>query len=151
MLQECTNIKHTADAEHPYSDGLRLGDFIWIGGQFPIDGETGKLVEGDIKAQTRKAMENILCILKNYELNADHLTRMTIYMTDMDEYDDMSCAYGEFFHNVYPTRTVVGVNALPHHAKIEIEAYALDTRALEVLCEEDCCDDDDDGFCSIGV
>ena len=42
MLQECTNIKHTADAEHPYSDGLRLGDFIWIGGHFPIDGETGK-------------------------------------------------------------------------------------------------------------
>jgi 2-iminobutanoate/2-iminopropanoate deaminase len=151
MLQECKNLKPNKKADHPYSDGLRLGDYLWISGQFPIDCETGKLHGSTMKEQTQQAMENICALLKMYELDTSHLMRVTIYMTDLSKYEEMNEAYAQFFNEFFPTRSVVGVTELPYHSLIEIEGYALDTRALEVLCSEDCCDDEEgSGVCCIG-
>lgn len=151
MLQECVNLEEKSKTEHPYSDGVRLGDFLWIGGQLPVDPITHQIAGDDIKSQTEQAMKNVVCILKKYDLQVEHLMRVTIYLKDMSQYDVMNEAYASFFADTFPTRSVVGVNELPHHALIEIEAYALDTRALEVLCEEDCCEDDGSGVCSMGI
>lgn len=151
MLQECVNLKKNKKADHPYSDGLRLGDYLWISGQFPLDCETGKVIGTSMKEQTAQAMKNICEVLKKYELNLNHLMRVTIYITDMSQYEEMNQAYGAFFDTFFPTRSVVGVSELPYDSLIEIEGYAMDTRALEVLCSEQCCDDEDgNGVCCIG-
>ena len=150
MLQECMNLKPNQKAERPYSDGLRLGDYIWISGQLPLDLKTGKIVEGGMKEQTTQAMKNICEVLKNYELCMEHLMRVTIYMTDMSQYEVMNDAYASCFEDVFPTRSVVGVASLPYGALIEIEGYAMDTRALEVLCSgEECCEEES-GCCVLG-
>lgn len=150
MLQECMKLKPNQKAEYPYSDGLRLGDFLWISGQYPVDPETGKIAGNTIQEQTEQAMQNICTVLKSYDLSTDYLMRMTIYMTDVSLYDEMNEVYGGFFGDSYPTRSVIGVSALPHGAMIEIEGYALDTRAMEVLCSEDCCEDEN-GCCGKDV
>jgi|LAHS01.1.fsa_nt_gb 2-iminobutanoate/2-iminopropanoate deaminase len=151
MLQECMNLEPNKKKDHPYSDGLRLGDYLWISGQLPLDCKTEKIAGKTMQQQTCQAMKNICTVLKSYDLTVDHLMRVTIYMTDMAQYDEMNEAYAAFFGENFPTRSVVGVTALPYGALIEIEGYALDTRALEVLCREDCCDDEEgSGFCCIG-
>lgn len=136
MLQECMNFKPNKNAKHPYSDGLRLGDYVWISGQLPIDPETGRMVGDAISCQTEQAMKNVCAVLSNYQLCVEHLCRVTIYTTDLSQLDKINEVYASFFEDVFPTRSVVGAAELPNDALIEIEAYALDTRALEVLCDE---------------
>jgi len=147
MLQECMKLQPNIKVEHPYSDGLRLGDYIWISGQLPLDLKTGKIVEGSMREQTEQAMKNIREVLKYYELCMEHLMRVTIYITNMSQYDVMNDVYTSCFKKTFPARSVVGVSSLPYGALIEIEAYAMDTRALEVLCSgEECCEDEN-GCC----
>ncbi len=149
MLKECVDLNENK-MHVPSSDGIRLGDFIWIGGQYPIDPATSKLADMNIRSQTEQVMKNVIAALQKYELGTDHIMHMTVYMTDITQYDAMNEVYASFFHNCFPTRSVVGVKELPHHALIEIECNALDTRALEVLCSEDEKDDNNDS-CSKGI
>lgn len=149
MVKDCMNIH--ANTKRPYSDGLRVGDFIWVSGQIGMDYETNTLAGDDIQSQTRKAMDNVLSVLAHYDLCSCQMMRVTIYMTDLQEEDAMNEAYAPYFKDTFPSCTVVGVNKLPNHAKIQIECYALDIRALEILCKESKQDeiqcDCNDGVC----
>jgi 2-iminobutanoate/2-iminopropanoate deaminase len=149
MLKECVDLKKNK-MHTPSSDGLRLGDFIWIGGQYPIDPVTSEMADLNIRAQTEQAMKNVIAALKKYELETCHIMHTTIYMTDISQYDAMNEVYASFFHDCFPARSVVGVKELPHHAMIEIECNALDTRALEVLCHEDD-EEENTSCCSKGI
>lgn len=108
----------------PYSQGVESQGFIFLSGQLPIDPATGKIVPGDIKAQTEMVLKNLAAVLNGCWLNYNNVVKTTVYMTDIGEFDKMNGVYEKFFKDRHPARATVGVAALPKGAKLEIEAIA---------------------------
>jgi 2-iminobutanoate/2-iminopropanoate deaminase len=90
-----------------------------------LDPATGQLIEGDIKTQTRRTLENVKAILTAAGSSLQNVVKATVFMTDLSEFAAMNEAYGEFFPQNPPARTTVEVSALPRGAKIEIETIAM--------------------------
>ena len=141
MIQKPINFKK--DLNSRFSDALCIGDFIFLSAQLPLDPETGTLICDDFKEQARQCFRNIKALLQRCDLPLNYVLQTTVYLTEIDRLDDLDDVYAEFLVEPLPTRTVVGAASLPFGAKIQIEAYCIDCRALEVLCageEKECCD-----------
>lgn len=108
----------------PYSPALRAGNLLFVSGQVPMDPVTGTLVEGDIAAQTRRALENIGTLLAAAGLAHNDVVRTTVFLADMGDFAAMNAAYGEFFSEPYPARSTVQAARLPRDARIEIDVIA---------------------------
>lgn len=105
----------------PYVQALQAGNFLYISGQTPIVPETGKLVEGDIKEQTRQVFRNIEAILLEAGYAKEDVLKSTVFLTDMANFKDMNEVYAEFYGDHRPTRSAFAVKALPLGAEVEIE------------------------------
>ncbi|MFW6007281.1 MAG: RidA family protein [Bacillota bacterium] len=108
----------------PYSQGIKTGNIVLTSGQIPFDNK-GKLVSNDIKKQTEKVLENIRNILTEEGLDMDSVVKCTVYLEDMNDFNDINEVYRTFFNSPYPARSCVEVSALPKDVKIEIEAMAV--------------------------
>lgn len=108
----------------PYSQATRVGDWIFISGQIPIDPATGELVIGGVAAQTKQVLQNLQAILTALGLSLDSIVKTTIYLTDLNMFAEMNEVYSNYFHPPYPARATVQVSALPKGAQVEIEAIA---------------------------
>lgn len=108
----------------PYSPAVEAGDLIYFSGQIPIDSSTGKIIEGDIKAQTLQCLKNLSAVLKAAEVTSDDVVKTTVYLTDMKDYAVVNEIYGEYFNGPYPARTAIAVAALPLGSNVEIEVIA---------------------------
>jgi 2-iminobutanoate/2-iminopropanoate deaminase len=108
----------------PYSQGIQIGNFIFVAGEKGIDPKTGKVVPGGIIPETRQTFENIKAILEQAGATLDDAVSSTVHMTDLREFEDMNKVYGEYFHEAPPGRTTVEVAALPGGAHIEITIVA---------------------------
>src|ERR1700676_1083377 len=104
----------------PYSQGIQVGNLVFVAGEKGIDTRTGKLVEGGIAAETRQTFENIKAILAEAGATLDDAVACTVHMTDLSEFQAMNSVYAEYFHDAPPGRTTVQVAALPGGAHIEI-------------------------------
>ncbi len=134
MIKEAIHSVNAPKAIGPYSPAVRIGDFIFLSGQIPIDPATGKIEAEDIKGQTRQVLNNMKAILAECGIDMNYILKTNVYLTDMNEFAAMNEVYAEYFEAPYPARCAAEVSKLAMGAKVEIEAYALDTRALEVLC-----------------
>ena len=123
MLRKSINAEGAVSVG-PYSHAVESGDTVYLSGQTPIDSETGKLVEGDIKAQTQQCFTNLFNVLKAAELTSDNVQKVNVYLTDMNNFKAMNEVYEKQFSAPYPARTTIGVAALPLGAGIEIEMFA---------------------------
>ncbi len=108
----------------PYSQAVRVGDWLYLSGQIPVDPTTGELVEGGIQAQTRQVLQNLQAVLTAVNANLQNIVKVTIYMVDLGSFQEMNEVYAEYFSPPYPARATVEVAALPKGALIEIEAVA---------------------------
>lgn len=108
----------------PYSQATRVGDWIFLSGQIPIDPLTGELIEGGVAAQTRQVLQNLQAVLTALGLNLDSIVKTTIYLTDLTMFAEMNAVYATYFRPPYPARATVQVSALPKGAQVEIEAIA---------------------------
>lgn len=108
----------------PYSHAIEAGDTIYFSGQTPIDPKTKKLVEGDVAVQTAQCFENLFNVLNAAGLTPDDVVKVNVFLTDMNDFDDMNAIYEKQFTTPYPSRTTLGVASLPLGAKIEIEMIA---------------------------
>ncbi len=108
----------------PYSQAIRTGDLIFCSGQTPIDPTTGKLVDGDVAAQTRQVMKNLRAVLTAAGVTFDDVVKTTIFLTDMADFATVNPVYGEAVGTTPPARSTVAVAALPMGARIEIEIIA---------------------------
>lgn len=108
----------------PYSPAVEAGDLIYFSGQIPIDSASGKIIEGDIKAQTIQSLSNLTVVLKAAGVTSDDIVKTTVYLTDMKDYAAVNKIYGEYFKAPYPARTAIAVLALPLGSKIEIDVIA---------------------------
>jgi 2-iminobutanoate/2-iminopropanoate deaminase len=108
----------------PYSQGIQVGNLVFVAGEKGVDAKTGKLVPGGIAAETRQTFANIEAILAEAGATLDDAVACTVHMTDLNEFQEMNRVYAEYFHEAPPGRTTVQVAALPGGAHIEITLTA---------------------------
>ncbi len=108
----------------PYSLGVNVDGLVLFSGQIPIDPKTGKLVEGDVKAQTEQVFSNIFNLLESAGLTPDNVQKVNVFLTDMNDFQAMNEVYKNKFNKPYPARSTLGVAALPLGSKVEIEIIA---------------------------
>jgi 2-iminobutanoate/2-iminopropanoate deaminase len=108
----------------PYNHAVRSGDLLFCSGQIPLDPATGQLVNGDIRAQTERVLENIRLILEDQGLQFGHVLKSTVFMTQLADFAAMNEVYQRYFVSDYPARSTVQVAALPRGAQVEIEIVA---------------------------
>lgn len=108
----------------PYSQAIRSGGFLFCSGQIGIVSSSGRLVEGGIEHETRRAMENLREVRDAAGLNLGDIVKTTIYVVDLGDFDLVNRIYGEHLSPPYPARSTVQVAALPRGARVEIEAVA---------------------------
>jgi 2-iminobutanoate/2-iminopropanoate deaminase len=108
----------------PYSAAIESGELVFVSGQIPLDPLAGKLVAGDIAAQTRQALENVKTILAAAGLTFAHVVKTTIFLTSMQDFAAVNDVYKSYMAEPYPARSTIAVAALPMGARVEIEMIA---------------------------
>ena len=109
----------------PYSQAIKAGGFVFASGQIALDPATGKLIEGDIKAQTERVLKNLSAVLAAAGSSMDRVVRTTVFLKNISDFPAMNEVYGQFFNNEPPSRSTVQVAALPRDALLEIDVVAL--------------------------
>ena len=115
----------TGDAPEPigpYSQALVAQGVLYCSGQVPLDPETGELIEGGIAEQARRCLQNLAVVCQAAGARLEDAARMTIYLTEMEDFPTVNEVYAEFFSEPFPVRSTVGVAALPKGALVEIDA-----------------------------
>ena len=113
-----------AVAVGPYSHAVEASNLLYLSGQTPIDASTGKLVGGDISAQTEQCFINLFAVLKAAGLTPDDVVKVNVFLTDMANFSVMNEVYKTRFSEPYPARTTIGVASLPLGAQVEMEMIA---------------------------
>ena len=113
-----------ATAVGPYSHAVEAGDMVFLSGQTPLDSATGKLVEGDIAAQTEQCFKNLFAVLASAGLSEADVVKANVFLTDMGNFAAMNQVYATKFTAPYPARSTVAVAGLPLGAQVEIELIA---------------------------
>ena len=111
-------------ASAPYSTAMLLGSTLYVSGQIPLDPATGKLVAGDVKAQTEQVFANLKSVLTEAGLGLQHTLKATVFLASMDDFAAMNEVYAKHMPAPFPARSTIGVAALPLGAKVEIEVIA---------------------------
>jgi len=123
--KEVVATKDAPAAIGPYSQAIRAQGFVFTAGQIAIDPATGKLVAGDVKTQTRQALQNLSAVLEAAGSSIAQVVKTTVFLADIRTYPEVNAVYGEFFTESPPARSAVQVAALPLGASVEIEAIAV--------------------------
>jgi 2-iminobutanoate/2-iminopropanoate deaminase len=113
-----------APAIGPYSAGLHAGNLVFLSGQIPLD-PSGKLVEGGIREQTVRVLENMRAVLTAAGTDFAHVAKTTIYLADLADFATVNEIYGGYFTEPFPARATVQVARLPRDVKVEIDAIAV--------------------------
>jgi 2-iminobutanoate/2-iminopropanoate deaminase len=108
----------------PYSQGVWSGSELFCSGQTPIDPATGKLIDGDVTAQTLRVFDNLAAVLAAGGMTLDDVVKCNVYLIDMKDFPAMNAAYSQRFTAPFPARTTVAVAGLPLGARVEIECLA---------------------------
>ena len=109
----------------PYSQGIAADGFVFTAGQVPINPASGKVETTTIEDQTRQVLTNVDAVLRAAGSGLDRVVKMTVFMTDLADFQAMNGVYAEFFPADPPARSAVQVVALPLGVQIEMEAVAL--------------------------
>ena len=123
-MKRVVDSSENADMLGPYSHGTTNGDVLFTAGQISITPDGEVLGSQPISVQTEQALANIKRILAAEDLTMDHILKTTVYMTDIDDFDEMNEVYRSFFDSAPPARTAFEVQRLADGADIEIEAVA---------------------------
>ena len=107
----------------PFSPALRFGELLFVSGQGPID-TTGKVIPGDIRAQTKATLENFKRIMEAAGSDMDCVLQTTVYLRDLAEYSGMNEVYSSFFKDPNPARTTVQAGDLLFGMKVEVQGIA---------------------------
>jgi 2-iminobutanoate/2-iminopropanoate deaminase len=124
MLREIITTDRIAPSVGPFSAAVRAGDLLLLSGQVALDPATGKLVAGDIGAQTEQIFANISAVLEAAGKSFDDVMKTTVYLMDMKDFAAMNTVYARYFRAPYPARTTIQAAALPLGAAVEIEVVA---------------------------
>jgi len=107
-----------------YSQATTNGDLLFTAGQLPLTAEGDLLDEEPVSIQTEQCMENVAAVLAAEGLSLGDVLKTTIYLDDIDDFDEMNGTYAGFFEEAPPARSAVEVGGVPKGAAVEIEVVA---------------------------
>ena len=123
-MKKILKTKQAPAAIGPYSQGIDIGDLVFVSGQAPIDPATGKIEATDIENQTRQVFENIKGVLLAADLGLEHVVKVGVFLKTMDEFKAMNAVYAEYFPGDPPARSTIAAAGLPLDPRVEIDVIA---------------------------
>ena len=114
--------KNAPEAIGPYSQAIKVGNFIYTSGQIALT-KDGEFLNSDVKTQTKQVCENLKAILEASEADLEDVVKTTIFLDDIKNFNEVNEVYKEYFKHK-PARSTVAVKELPKGAKVEIECIA---------------------------
>ena len=108
----------------PYSQGIEVGNMVFVSGQGAAEPESREVVSDDIEEQAEQVMKNISAVLEASGTSLENVVKATVFLTDMGDYNVVNDVYGRYMSNPYPARSAVEVADLPIDAGVEIEVIA---------------------------
>ena len=131
MFVKAIKPENAPKALGPYSPAVKLGDFVYLSGQIPLNPKTNAIEGTTIEEQTHQVMQNIEAVLGEMGLGFRHIVKTTIFMQDLSDFDALNKVYGSYLQKPYPARSCVQVARLPKDVKVEIECIVIDTLIYE--------------------
>jgi 2-iminobutanoate/2-iminopropanoate deaminase len=125
MTKQIVSTDKAPKAIGPYEQAIKVGEFVYVSGQIPLDPKTGQLVDGGIKEQTCQVMENLKAILEAAGSSLDRVVKATVFLKNIADFAAMNEIYAEYFGQSKPARSTVAVADLPRGALVEIDFIAL--------------------------
>src|SRR5688572_25752442 len=123
MPKQQISTKSGASPIGAYSQGLRVGDFIFVSGQGPLDPSTGQIVGETIEEQTTQVLENIKAILEAGGATMADVVKVSAHLSDLSHFERYNKVYITYFPDPKPTRTTVGSQLLEFLVEIDVIAY----------------------------
>ena len=120
---EPINAKNAPAAVGPYSHAVKINDLLYCSGQIPLN-KDGEVVNGSVTEQAEQVMKNIGAVLEEVGLDYSNVIKTTIFITDMNDFQDVNEVYGKYFTGKLPARSCVEVSRLPKDVNVEIEVIA---------------------------
>ena len=112
----------------PYSQAIEIGEMIYTSGQVALDPKTGQIVDGGIREQTVRVLENLKAVLAAVRSDLQKVVKTTVYLKNMGDFAAMNEIYATYLAKdgwVAPARSTIEVARLPKDALVEIEVIAL--------------------------
>lgn len=109
----------------PYVPGTKRGPFVFTAGQVAMDGQGQVVGQGDVQAQTRQVLKNLLAVLEEGGAGLADVMKTTVYLADIKDFPEMNQVYAEFFGENKPARTTIQAPLASPVLLVEIEAVAV--------------------------
>ena len=122
MSREIIHTDAAPAAVGTYSQAVKTGNLVFISGQIPFVPETMEMVQGDFTARARQVFDNLKAIAESAGSSLDDAVKLTIFLTDLDNFALVNEVMAEYCNEPYPARAAVEVAALPKGADIEADA-----------------------------
>ena len=106
----------------PYSQAVSAGGFTFVSGQIPINPESGDLMNASIQDQAEQVIKNLTAICEEANGSLSDIVKLTIYITDMNDFAAVNETMQKYFTEPYPARATVEVSALPLGVNLEMDA-----------------------------
>src|SRR2546430_13181693 len=133
MQRERVSTTEAPAAIGAYGQAIITGNLGFASGQIALDPASGQLVEGDVRAQTRRAMENVAAVLQAAGSSLAQVVKTTVFLTTMDNFAAMNEVYAEFFSGEPPARSTVSVAQLPRGAAVDGQAIPVPAESEAAL------------------
>ncbi len=124
-MKRIITTENAPKAIGPYSQAVEANGLVLVSGQIALDPRTGTVVEGDIKAQTKRVMENGKAILATAGCGMEKVVKTTIYLKSIADFAAVNEVYGSYFPSDPPARATVEVSRLPKDVAVEIDFIAI--------------------------
>ncbi len=124
MAMDIIETDQAPAAIGPYSQAVKVSDFLYCSGQIPLDPQTGEVVDGDISVQAERVMANVKAVLAAADCDFSHIVKTTIFMQDLQDFAVVNEIYGRCFSGPAPARSTVQVAGLPKGVLLEVEVVA---------------------------
>jgi 2-iminobutanoate/2-iminopropanoate deaminase len=116
--------KSTAQLNLPFSDGVLVGDTLFVAGHLGLDPKTGK-PPASTEDEVKFALDGIKEVVEQAGMSMDELVSVQVFCSDLSAYDTFNKVYRTYFHEPYPARAFVGTGSLLRGAKFEIMGIAV--------------------------
>lgn len=123
-MKQTINTDAAPAAVGAYSQATIDGDVLVTAGQLPLTPAGDLLDDAPVAEQTRQCLRNVAAILEAAGSSLDDVLKTTVYLADIEDFEEFNQAYSEFFNENPPARSAVAVEAVPKGAAVEIEAIA---------------------------
>ena len=122
MTKEIVHSDDAPQAIGTYSQGVITGNLLFISGQIPLDPSTMEIVGGDFEARAHRVFKNLRAVARAGGADLSQVVKLTIYLTDLDNFATVNSVMAEYFDEPYPARAALGVASLPKGTDVEAEA-----------------------------